>query len=208
MDQTRTKTSTPDPDLPLVKSALQGDFASFEQLVGRYEHRIYALALRIVRQDSDAQDVVQQTLLALVEKLDQFQYRSSFASWLLRIATNEALLVLRKRKHFPVAELDDSSPLAHPDFIAPWKGDPLHSAVNTEIRELIDQALDDLDEKYRLVFLLRDIQELSIEETAQALEITPANVKVRLLRARLMLREKLTRVLGDPASAIRHVHHA
>lgn len=206
MAPSQAKFSSPDPDLPLVDKALQGDYSAFEQLIARYERRIYALALRIVRQDSDAQDVLQQSLLTLVEKLDQFQRRSTFASWLLRIATNEALLVLRKKKSSPVMLLEDTSPLAHPDFIAPWKENPLQLAVKGEYRLLIDQALDELDEKYRLVFLLRDVQELSIEETAQALEITPANVKVRLLRARLMLREKLTRALGDPTSAVHHIH--
>ena len=105
----------PDPDLPLVQQALTGDYAAFEQLVNRYEKRIYALALRITRNDADAQDAAQSTLLAMVEKLDFFSQTSTFASWILRIATNEALVILRKKKVRRTQSLDasndDSAPL-------------------------------------------------------------------------------------------------
>ena len=202
---------SPDPDLPLVQAALGGDFAAMEVLVGRYERRIYALAMRIVRNDADAQDVVQQTLLTVVEKLDGFGQRSRFAPWILRIATNQSLWVLRKRKSSRMVRLDDAletEPMPHPNFIAQWKQDPAELASNAEVGRLISDALDALDEKYRMVFLLRDVQGLSTKETSQALGISVSNVKVRLLRARLMLRETLTAVLGDPGSAVRHEHPA
>jgi RNA polymerase sigma-70 factor (ECF subfamily) len=92
-------------------------------------------------------------------------------------------------------------------MIAPWQHNPEELASNNEIRQLIDAALDELDEKYRLVFLLRDVQGLSTEEAAEALGLSNSNVKVRLLRARLMLREKLTSALADPATAMKHEHH-
>lgn len=204
------RANSPDPDLPLVRQSLAGDYDAFEQLVNRYEKRVYSLALRIVRNDADAQDVTQATMLAMLEKLDTFSQASTFSAWLLRIATNEALYLLRKRKVRQAQSLDaadgDREPLPHPDLIARWKQDPQELASRSEIRALIDRALDELDEKYRLVFLLRDVQGLSTEETAEALGISPANAKVRLLRARLMLREKLTAVLGDPDTAMRHSH--
>lgn len=200
----------PDPDLPLVQQALTGDYAAFEQLVNRYEKRIYALALRITRNDADAQDATQSALLAMLEKLDSFSQTSTFASWILRIATNEALVILRKKRVRQAQSLDagpdDSAPLPHPSLIAPWRQNPDQFASNNEIRQLIDAALDELDEKYRLVFLLRDIQGLSTEEAAAALGLSTSNVKVRLLRARLMLREKLTSALADPATAMKHEH--
>ena len=194
----------------LVSRALKGDFSAFDQLVNRYERRVYALALRIVRNDADAQDVTQNTLLALLEKLDSFRGESSFAAWILRIATNEALVWLRKKKVRQTQSLQhaagDGEALPHPDFIARWKSDPETLASNAEVRELIWKALDEIDEKYRLVFLLRDVQGLSTAETAQALSISQANTKVRLLRARLMLRERLTKVVGDEAGAMAHTH--
>lgn len=205
--------SQSDPDLPLVQRALAGDYTAFETLVNRYEKRIYALALRITRNDADAQDATQTTLIAMLEKLESFSQASTFASWILRIATNEALVILRKKKvrraqslDAPSDASDDSAPLPHPALIARWQHNPEELAANAEVRELINNALDEIDEKYRLVFLLRDVQGLSTEETAQALGLTPANTKVRLLRARLMLREKLTTALGDPATAMKHEH--
>lgn len=198
-------------DLDLVRDARRGDYQAFETLVDRYEKRVYALALRIVRNDADAQDVTQNTLLAMLEKLDGFREESSFATWILRIATNEALYLLRKKKVRQAESLTasdgaDREPLPHPDYIAPWKSDPESLASNAEVRDFIWNALDELDEKYRLVFLLRDVQGLTTEEAADALGISRANVKVRLLRARLMLRERLTHLFGDPSAAMRHTH--
>lgn len=202
------RSNLPDPDQALVRQAQQGDFDAFEQLVNRYEKRAYGLALRIVGQASDAEDVTQATLLKVLENIQDFQGRSSFASWILRIATNEALLLLRKRRRQKTSSLDltDSDSLPHPDFIARWKQQPEELASNAEVRGLIADALEQLAEKYRLVFLLRDVQGLSTEQAAEALGISVSNAKVRLMRARLLLRERLTRILGDPSSAVRHEH--
>jgi len=201
--------SQPQPDHELVRAARGGDFAAFETLVNRHEKRVYSLALRILRNEADAQDATQNAMLALLEHLESFREGSSFATWLLRIATNEALVMLRKNRVRKAQSLDADDaqePLPHPDFIARWKSDPQALASNAEVRELIWKALDEIDQKYRLVFLLRDVQGLTTDETAEALGISPANVKVRLLRARLMLRERLTHLFGDPATAMRHTH--
>lgn len=205
-----------DPDLPLVRRARAGDFGAFEELVGRYERHVYTLARRIVGVEADAEEVVQETFLSLVEHLADFAGQSAFKTWLVRIATNHALKVLRRRRTHPEVSLDgpagaedDAGPLPHPEFIAPWRDDPADLAQDHETRRLLDQAVGELDEKYRVVFVLRDVEGLSTEETANAVGISEANVKVRLLRARLMLRERLTRVLGDQGRRVEgHRHEA
>jgi RNA polymerase sigma-70 factor (ECF subfamily) len=204
-----------DPDLGLLRRARAGDFAAFEELVGRFQNRVYALALRIVGEMHDAEDVTQQTFLSLVEHLRDFREESAVAGWVLRIATNHALKLLRKRRGLgtvplaPSTESEGYGDIPHPEFIAPWRDDPADLASRREVRELIDQALAELDEKYRVVFVLRDVEGFSIKETAESLGLTESAVKVRLLRARLALRERLTRVLGDEAARVfpnhRHV---
>lgn len=204
--------SQTDPDRDLVHRARRGDFEAFDQLVTRYERPLYKLAVRIVQNTHDAEEVVQDSFLSALEHLKDFHEQSAFHTWLVRIATNHALKVLRKRRGLPMtsptpAPNRDDDPLPHPDFIAPWREDPRQIAQRRETRELLDQALQQLDEKYRLVFLLRDVEGFSTEEAAQALEITQANVKVRLLRARLMLREQLTQTFGDAEQRVAPHQH-
>lgn len=201
-------TERSDDDIPLVHRAQQGDFAAFESLLSRYERRIYRLARRIVGQVQDAEEVVQQTFLSAIEHLKGFREEALFSTWLTRIATNHALALLRKRaqqRTVPLADdrtNDADQGVPHPQFIAQWRETPEEIASRRETRELLDRALEQLDEKYRLVFLLRDVEGLSTNETAEALDISPANVKVRLLRARLMLRELLTLQFGDEATRV------
>ena len=206
-------TSRPaDDDYPLVHRARAGDFAAFDALVARYGRRLYSLALRIVGRRQDAEEVVQQTFLSVIEHFKDFREQSRFASWLMRIATNHALVLLRKRSRqrtVPLADgrsQEDYEGLPHPEFIAQWRETPEQIAARHETRQLLDQALGDLDEKYRLVFLLRDVEGLSSSETAGALGISVPNVKVRLLRARLMLRERLTREFGDEMTRVSAGH--
>lgn len=201
-------TDSTDHDRPLVHRAQRGDFAAFESLVAQYERRIYGLALRIVRRSHDAEEVVQQTFLSVIEHLAEFRGEARFFTWLTRIATNHALALLRKRSRqqtLPLGEdgsEDRDDPLPHPEFIAQWAETPEQVASRHETRQLLDQALDGLDEKYRLVFMLRDVEGFSTAETAETLGISISNVKVRLLRARLMLRECLTRQFGDEATRV------
>jgi RNA polymerase sigma-70 factor (ECF subfamily) len=190
-------------DEKLVECAKSGDLGAFEQLVVRHEGRIYGLALRILRQEQDAEDVTQQAFLSVVEHLEGFRGASSFATWITRIATHAALKVLRKRKGLDVVSLDagveeDASAVVLPDFIADWRESPAVLVGRRETRRLVEEALERLDEKHRLVFLLRDVEGFSVRETAETLGLSEVNVKVRLLRARLQLREALTRSFGDP----------
>ncbi len=196
-------------DLQLIRQASQGNWEAFQELVGRFQDRVFGLAMRILGQRQDAEDVTQQTFLSVLEHLEQFREQSSVATWILRIATNHALKILRKKGGLPTVSLevptdseDSYATMPHPDFIAQWRDNPADLAEQAEVKRALDQALQELDEKYRVIFVLRDIEGLSVRETAEALGITEANVKERLLRARLILREKMTRAFGDEATRV------
>ncbi|RMF91154.1 MAG: sigma-70 family RNA polymerase sigma factor [Nitrospinota bacterium] len=186
----------------LVAQAKAGDYRAFEQLVQRHEGRLYALAMHMVRQREDAEDVVRTTFLNVIEHLATFREEASFATWVTRIAINNALKVLRKRRpgHFSLEEAsleETEGDIPHPEYIADWRGDPASLLEQQELRRVLEETIATLPEKLRLVFILRDVRGLSIRETADLLGISEANVKVRLLRARLLLREKLTRIFGE-----------
>jgi RNA polymerase sigma-70 factor (ECF subfamily) len=201
-------------DAQLVQLAKAGDLSALEALTTRHERRVYSLAMRMLRQQQDAEDVTQQTFLSVLEHLDGFRGEASFLNWLLRIATHAALKVIRKRRGLDMVSLEEatepaenSDAIPHPEFIADWRQSPEELVHVREIRRLLDAALERLDDRHRLVFLLRDVEGLSIRETADALGLSEVNTKVRLLRARLQLREQLTRALGDPATRIERGHH-
>ena len=196
-------------DAELVQRAKAGELDAFEMLTTRHERRVYSLAMRMLRQEEDAEDITQQTFLSALENLDGFRGEASFSTWLLRIASHAALKVIRKRKGLETVSLEEATEasehfdsIPHPEFIADWRQSPEQLVRKHEIQRLLDEALAQLDEKHRLVFLLRDMEGLSIRETAEALDLSEANVKVRLLRARLQLRERLTQTLGDPATQV------
>ncbi len=204
-------------DAELVRRAKAGDLSAFEELVNRYERRIWTLAKRMVQHREDAEDVTQETFLTALEHLDELRDEERFGAWLVQIATRHAFRVLERRQRSSIVSLetmtsemadeDDGEPIPHPEFIADWRENPEELLMRAETRQLIEQALNELPEKYRAVFLLRDVEGLSVKETAQALGISEANVKVRLLRARLQLREKLTRYFGDEAKRLMPHHH-
>jgi RNA polymerase sigma-70 factor, ECF subfamily len=201
------------PDAELVRRAQAGDLDAFEALTARHEQRVYSLAMRMLRHEQDAEDVTQQTFLSALENLGGFRGEASFSTWLLRIASHAALKVIRKRKGLHTVSLEDATEgsehvdsVPHPEFIADWRQSPEQLVKRNETRRLLDEALHTLDEKHRVVFLLRDVEGLSIKETAEALGLSEANTKVRLLRARLQLREELTRTLGDPAQRVLRTH--
>ncbi len=205
------RNGSPGDDARLVRRAKAGELQAFEELANRHAQRIYNLALRILVHRQDAEDVTQQTFLSALEHLDRFREESSFFTWLSRIATHAALKVLRKRKGLPTVSLEETAEpsegydsIPHPEFVADWRDSPERLVRQRETRRLLNEALAQLDEKHRLVFLLRDVEGLSVRETAETLRISEANVKVRLLRARLELRERLTREFGDETRQVRH----
>ncbi len=196
----------------LLRKARTGDFDAFQSLIETLQPRVYGLAMRILRGTHDAEDVTQQTFLALIENIDSFREESTLATWVLKIATNFALKILRRRKTVLMATFSDIThedtygDLPHPDFIAPWTETAPQIAEKAEFQAELERALDGLNEKYRAVFILRDIEQLSVRDTAEALGLTESTVKVRLLRARLMLREEMTRRFGDPEQSFRPDH--
>jgi RNA polymerase sigma-70 factor (ECF subfamily) len=196
----------------LLHQAKGGDFAAFQKLVTKLQPRVYGLTFRILQQAQDAEDATQQTFLALIENIADFREESSVATWVLRIATNNALKILRKKrtvKMISMSEMaseDSYGDVPHPEFIAPWSQTADEIVQQAEVQAELEKALLELDDKYRLVFVLRDIEGLSVRETAQALDLTESTVKVRLLRARLALREHLTRRFGDASQAMTPDH--
>ena len=210
-----TNQTTPEiSDQELVARAKAGELDAFEALTNRYEQKVYSLALRMLRQEQDAEDVTQQAFLSAMQNLGGFRGDASFATWLLRIATHAALKVIRKRKGLPTVSLEEATEetdgydtIPHPEYIADWRQSPEELVRQHETQRLLEDALAKLDEKHRLVFLLRDVEGLSVKETAEALGLSEANTKVRLLRARLQLREQLTQTLGDPDRRVVRTPH-
>ena len=183
-------------DAALVARARDGDPAAFEELVQKYERKVFRLAKNITNNDEDAEDVLQDTFLKAYSHLDGFQGHSKFYTWLVRIAVNEALMKLRKRKSDRTVSLDEGIDTGEETMvreIAVWEDDPEQRYSQEEIRTILNDAISALRPAFRTVFILRDIEELSTEETANLLDLSIPAVKSRLLRARLQLRERLTR---------------
>jgi RNA polymerase sigma-70 factor, ECF subfamily len=194
-------------ELTLVTQAREGDNRAFAELARRYEAKIFRLAQHITQNREDAEDVLQETFLKAYEHLDQFQGNSKFYTWIVRIAVNQALMKLRRRKTDKSVSLDETIDTGEDTVtreIAAWDEDPEQRFSREELSDLLNSAIQSLAPPYRSVFVLRDIEELSTEETAEALGLSIPAVKSRLLRARLQLREKLTRSFkrkGDDAFA-------
>jgi RNA polymerase sigma-70 factor, ECF subfamily len=179
----------------LVAAAKSGDAAAFEELVSRYERKIFRLTMNITRNREDAEDAMQDAFLKSYSHLKNFQGDSRFYTWLVRIAANEALMRLRKRRpnQFSLDEPIEGDEDLMPRELQDWGPGPEQRFAQTEMREILSSVIDELEPDYRTVFVLRDIEELSTEETASALGISLPAVKSRLLRARLKLRQKLDR---------------
>lgn len=212
-DPKRDIPAEPD-DTALVKAAKGGDLDAFETLVRRHERRIYGLTRRLTDSEQEAQDVTQQAFLSAVKGLAGFRETASFGTWVTTIAANAAMKVARKRRGLPVSSLDEATEpdgdgqIPHPEYIADWRETPDRLVQRAETHKILDAAIAQLDTGHRAVFLLRDVESLSVRDTAHALGISEANVKVRLLRARMQLRERLTRAFGDKARQYKPGDHA
>ena len=184
-----------DDESKLVSAAKAGDITAFEELVSRYERKIFRLGMNITQNREDAEDVMQDAFLKSYQNLDRFHGDSRFYTWLVRIAVNEALMKLRKRRPNQVS-LDE--PLTTDEDsvfreIEDWGPSPEKKFAQTELNEILTAVIGELDPIFRVTFLLRDSEGVSTEETAQILGISEAAVKSRLLRARLKLRQKLNK---------------
>jgi RNA polymerase sigma-70 factor, ECF subfamily len=178
----------------IIEQAKQGDKAALSHLVNTYSERIFNLALRILRKKEDAEDILQETFLTVIEKLHTFDGRSSFFTWIYRIATNASLMRLRKKKLVfqDFAEDDDYNDSVESRVFIDWTQDPSINLYDQEVKLKIEEAVNKLSDIYRSVFVLRDIEGLSIKETSAILNITEENVKIRLRRARQFLRDYLS----------------
>ena len=179
----------------LVNAAKGGDVAAFEELVNRYEGKILRLTRNITGNREDAEDAMQDAFLKAYAHLDGFQQDSRFYTWLVRIAANEALMRLRKRRP---GQLSLDEPIEGDGDLMPreledWRPNPEREYAKAELQAQLGEVIEKLEPEFRIVLVLRDIEELSTQETAEALGISVPNVKSRLLRARLKLREKLNR---------------
>jgi RNA polymerase sigma-70 factor, ECF subfamily len=178
----------------LIARVQRGQRELFYELVRPYERRVYAAALAILRNEQDAEDAAQEAMLKGFKNIQQFRAEARFSTWLIQITVNEALMRRRRERTVPMEGIDDrrdeESEYAPRDF-ADWREIPSEALERKEVRQRLAQALATLDRKYREVFVLRDMEHLNIQETAEALGITVASVKTRLLRARLMLRDLL-----------------
>lgn len=188
----------------LIRRIRDGEHELFYELVRPYEGRVYATALSILRNEHDAEDVAQEAVLKAFKHLRQFRGESRFSTWLIQITVNEARFRLRmQRAHMtePINDHPDEERNYTPRNFADWREIPSETLERKEVRQMLAEALASLGEKYREVFVLRDMQHLSIEETARTLGITTSSVKTRLLRARLMLRDLLAPGLGGSWSS-------
>ncbi len=172
-----------------------GDRAEFARMVDAFSGPVYRLGLRMLGNSQDAEDVLQNTFLNALTHLSDFEGRASLATWLYRIAANEALMLIRRKKpEFNIEDTraDDPDVELTPSYFVDWSGLPEDELLSQEGKKALDKAVANLPENLRIVFVMRDIEGLSIRETAEALGLTETNVKTRLLRARLHLREQLS----------------
>ena len=183
-------------DLALVQAAREGDIAAFETLLKRYDRNVFRIANHITQNREDAEDVVQDAFLKAYQKLDQFQGNSKFYTWLVRIAVNEALMKLRKRKASKTVSIDEDVETEEgfvPREVTDWSPNPEQQYKQAELSDILEKTIQGLPAGFRTVFVLRDVEGLSTEETADALGLSVPAVKSRLLRARLQLRERLSK---------------
>lgn len=190
------------PDLELVARVKTGDLAAFEKLMRQYERQVFRISLQITQNREDAEDIVQDTFFKAFQKIDQFQGNSKFYTWLVRIAVNESLMRLRKRKAQKTVSMDEEIQTDEgsiPRDFADWMPNPEQNYNQAELADILRRTIQGLPPGFRTVFVLRDIDGLSTEETAQALKLSVPAVKSRLLRARLQLRERLSRYFRVPS---------
>jgi len=189
-------TPTSDEDAPLVAATQAGDVVAFEQLVSRYDRKLFRIAYHIVRNAEDAQDVVQESFIKVFQNIGRFQAQSKFSTWLYRVAVNQSLMELRKQRAQPalmdlfVDGIEEDGQL--PIELSDWRPNPEQQYTESELRELLTRLLQELRPTLRVVFIMHDIEGQPLQEVAEELDLSLSATKTRSLRARLYLREQLT----------------
>jgi RNA polymerase sigma-70 factor (ECF subfamily) len=200
-----------DEDLVLVQASKNGDTAAFEELVKRYDRKLLRIALNVTRNHEDAEEAVQETFLKAYRNLARFQRNAKFSTWLTRIAINESLTKLRKQHGKKEISLERDIRLdgeVLPRDVADWAPNPEERYSVSQLREILTKSLQELRPALRVAFVLRDVEGFSTSETAEALGLTQVAVKARLFRARLELRERLSKYFAKPARTATHVGSA
>ena len=196
METIQKKAGEDTSELALVQAAKKGDLEAFSDLVKRYDRNVFRIAQHITHNEEDAQDVVQEAFLKAYQNLDQFQGNSKFYTWLVRIAVNEALMKLRRRRTDRTVSIDEDVETEEgtmPREVADWSPNPEQLYGQSELSDILKKTIQGLPPGFRTVFVLRDVEGLSTEETAEMLGLSIPAVKSRLLRARLQLRERLAK---------------
>jgi RNA polymerase sigma-70 factor (ECF subfamily) len=184
------------PDEALVARAQEEDERAFGELIERYETKVYSLALKMLRNPEDAEDVLQDTFLRAYRGLKSFKGHSTFSTWIYRITANSALMKLRK-KQLPTVSIEDADERETPINIADWAPGPVEQLLNQETQEAMADAIEALPAEFRQVFVLRDVEGLSNADVAEILDLSVAAVKSRLHRARLKIRNHLSHFFND-----------
>ena len=187
-------------DEELVQKAQGDDERAFGKLVERYETKVYSLAMKMLRNPEDAEDVLQDTFLRAYRGIKSFQGNSTFSTWIYRITANSALMRLRK-KQLPTVSIDDADEREMPINIADWSPGPVEQLLTQETQKAMDEAIEALPPEFKQVFILRDVEELSNAEVAEILDLSVAAVKSRLHRARLKVRNRLAVYFSDAKSS-------
>ena len=177
-------------DEAAVRKVLQGEKNAYEVIMRRYNQRLFRIARTYIRDEDEIEDVVQEAYIKAYEQLQGFEFRSRFSTWLIRILMNEALARVRKQQRFTPLPLDGQAETGR--ALVPNEETPMERLMNAELKEILEQAVDDLPEKYRLVYMMREIEGMSVAETSECLSITQTNVKVRFNRAKEMLRTTIS----------------
>lgn len=183
-------------DATLVHASKAGDVAAFEELVKRYDGKLLRIAQHVTNNREDAQDAVQEAFLKAFQKLGQFQENSKFSTWLIRITINQSLMKLRKQRRQREVSIDEDFQTEEGTLsleIADWAPNPEQRYTASELKEILTKTLQELQPALRVVFVLRDIEGLSLGQTAEALDLTVSAVKARSWRARLQLPERLSK---------------
>jgi RNA polymerase sigma-70 factor, ECF subfamily len=187
-------------DVELVRRAQQDDERAFGELVTRYESKVYSLAMKMLRNPEDAEDVLQETFLRAYRGIKSFKGNSTFSTWIYRITANSALMRLRK-KQLPQVSIEDSDERETPISIVDWAPGPVEQLLNQEMQRVMDEAIETLPPEFRQVFILRDVEELSNADVAEILDLSVAAVKSRLHRARLKVRNRLAHYFSETKQA-------
>lgn len=185
-------------DEEVIGRVLQGEKQLYENIIRKYNQRLYRVSRAIVKDDSEAEDAMQEAYVRAYEKLHDFEGRSQFATWLTRIVINESLMRVRKKSRLTYIDPQDVTKDANIYHSTPSDmQNPEQRTINNELKAVLEKAVESLPEKYRTVYMLREVEKMSVSETGECLEITESNVKVRLNRAKEMLRESLTALYSE-----------